>query len=439
MSYKGRLKEIGVDYLYHITDRDNLSSIIKGGGISSWERAVRSELIIPRPGGDSISHRLDSRDGLKRGEYVHLYLTPPNESIIKSYKETGRFDELYVLQISIDVIHEDRCVFWMGDPYDAQTECIDNIDVFIDNVESKKELLDSCILDVEDFIPVGKITNLPESITVKITEVHPTAIVFVINQSRSMKKSAILENVEYDYISQLVATIVNEQIEFLLKECTTRDGELNHLFDIAVVGYGDSAYSAWNDKDIVGFQSPFELYCHTKRESNGYRWVDAVASGRTSHCEEGLAFAYNLLSEWMSKRQSKYYYPPTVIHINNGEISRELQTKFLLMSEKIKSLKSLEGNVVLWNIGLTCNQMCERILPSGEEIASLTNLPGAMVMYEASSYLRNELKERSRDLIKGEFALARRTIGINVSQSNLTKILQTCILPQNHQYTSDSI
>jgi hypothetical protein len=430
MAYRNKFKDIGIDYLYHITDRDNISSIIRNGGVSSWKRAIISEMYISRPGGDAISHNLDSRNNIRRDNYVHLYLKQPNEEIVKLYKETGRFGELYILRISTDILNNE-CVFWMGDPYDPNTEHIDNIDVFVDKVRSNPELLNVCELDVWDFIPRRKIVNLPESHTSKISEENPTAIIFVINQSRSMKKSVICNNVVYDYMSDLVAEIVNEQIEHLLKKCVTEDAMLDHLFDIAIVGYGDDAYSGWSSEDMQGFQSPYELYHHMKKTNNKYCWVDTVNSARTDHCEKGLEYAYNLLENWMKKREGKYYYPPTVIHINDGVITREYQTEFLLMAEKIKSLKSYEGNVVLWNIGLTNNKMSEKILPSGEEISSFINLPGAMVMYEASSYLREELNESARDLITGNHNLARRTMGININRDNLINILRLCILPQS--------
>lgn len=432
MNYKEKLHDIGVDYLYHITDSDNLSSIIRSGGISSWQGTIVSDKIVARPGGDNISHRLDSRPGINRDNYVHVYLNSPSPKIVNSYKETGRFSELFILQISVDTIKENNCIFWLGDPYDPKTERIDDIDIFIDRIKSDPELLKDSILDIKDFISWRRINNLPESHTSKISEINPTAIVFVIDQSRSMKKSAILENIEYDYISDLAAEIVNEQIDFLLKLCTSEDGEIYHKFDIAVVGYGDDAYCAWNDHNMDGFQSPFQLYHHQKQGNDQYKWVDPVDSSIGSHSEKGLKYAYDLLSDWMDKRKYQSFFPPTVIHITDGDIPRSSQRDFLIMAEKIKSLKSFGDHVTLWNIGLTSNRMSERLLPSGEDISSFFNIPGAMVMYEASSYLREELKEKALHIFSASSDLSRRTLGINVNRDKLTKIMQMCIIPESN-------
>lgn len=59
----------GVKKLYHFTDRSNIDSIIRNGGLYSW--AALNELNIPsKMGGDDLSHNLDKRGGLE--DYVRL-------------------------------------------------------------------------------------------------------------------------------------------------------------------------------------------------------------------------------------------------------------------------------------------------------------------------------------------------------------------------------
>lgn len=57
---------------YHFTDRNNLASIIKNGGLYSWS-ALRELNISSKMGGDDFSHHLDMKKGLQ--DYVRLGIT----------------------------------------------------------------------------------------------------------------------------------------------------------------------------------------------------------------------------------------------------------------------------------------------------------------------------------------------------------------------------
>lgn len=64
------LKSNGIYKLYHFTDRCNLSSIIKQGGLWSWADCEQKNIIIESPGGSSLSRSLDKHFGLEH--YVRL-------------------------------------------------------------------------------------------------------------------------------------------------------------------------------------------------------------------------------------------------------------------------------------------------------------------------------------------------------------------------------
>ena len=54
-----------VTKLYHFTDRSNLASIRKMGGLFSWEYMLLNNVDIPRPGSSQLSRMLDQRYGLQ--------------------------------------------------------------------------------------------------------------------------------------------------------------------------------------------------------------------------------------------------------------------------------------------------------------------------------------------------------------------------------------
>lgn len=70
IDYKNILEQNGIAYLYHFTDRRNLESIKKHGGLLSWFYCEKNNIKIPFPGGDSMSKALDRSFNLQ--DYVRL-------------------------------------------------------------------------------------------------------------------------------------------------------------------------------------------------------------------------------------------------------------------------------------------------------------------------------------------------------------------------------
>lgn len=45
------IEQNNITKLYHFTDRDNLESIIRNGGLYSWKDCEEQGIAIPKPGG----------------------------------------------------------------------------------------------------------------------------------------------------------------------------------------------------------------------------------------------------------------------------------------------------------------------------------------------------------------------------------------------------
>ncbi len=71
--YQAICKRHGIGKLYHFTDRDNLESIIRNGGLYSWADCESKSIGIAKPGGSDVSRQLDMRDGLQN--YVRVSFT----------------------------------------------------------------------------------------------------------------------------------------------------------------------------------------------------------------------------------------------------------------------------------------------------------------------------------------------------------------------------
>lgn len=113
---------------------------------------------------------------------------------------------------------------------------------------------------VKNSIPLKYITNIgnfgipipsePQQMqsknayTARVDREHPTAFIFLVDQSASMRRLTTFNGEEMT-LSEAVARIVNSQIIELVERCI-KNNETRHYFDIAVIGYGQEAYSAWN-------------------------------------------------------------------------------------------------------------------------------------------------------------------------------------------------
>ena len=92
------LEENGVRYFCHFTDKRNLASIKKNGGLYSWSYCKEKSIIINKPGGSSDSRNLDMRFGLQ--DYVRLSFCNDHPMAYRLQQEG--YDLAY-LRIKIDV------------------------------------------------------------------------------------------------------------------------------------------------------------------------------------------------------------------------------------------------------------------------------------------------------------------------------------------------
>lgn len=92
------LRMKGIRCFYHFTDRQNMNSIRKYGGLLSWYYCKEHNIDIPNPGGDRLSRSLDRRQSLE--DYVRLSFC---EQHPMAYRKHNEGSDLFLLQVSIDV------------------------------------------------------------------------------------------------------------------------------------------------------------------------------------------------------------------------------------------------------------------------------------------------------------------------------------------------
>ncbi len=406
--FKTVLDEHGITKLYHFTDRDNLESIIKNGGLYSWMDCDRKGIKISKPGGSTASRQLDSSRNLE--DYVRVSFTTQHPMMYVAMKD-GRITNPVILEIDPEVI------FWNETLYAnlnaARYSIKPNIGPTLtdfkkihfqavkarkhfDLSEEEQPYFQAEVL-IKSFIPLEYIKNIgnfgipipskPKVLQIKnpytaqITRNTPTAFIFMIDQSISMSRKLNYHG-EFITLADAVARIVNDQINNLVLRCI-KISEVRHYYDIAVIGYGDDANFGWNGT-LAGrdFVSPEELKNNPfkkitvkeeKRTRKGVeikevekvQWVEPVAAGKYTRAHKAFALAKDLLDKWMKEHHEKDCYPPTIINITDGAFNgipnpREVNTQ---LANELKALFTNDGNVLLWNIHITPDSKEQLVFP----------------------------------------------------------------------------
>lgn len=461
--FKKLIEQHHITTLYHFTDRENLESIIKNGGLYSWADCEQKGISISKPGGSMDSRNLDRRDNLQN--FVRVSFVKEHPMMYVAMND-GRISNPVVLEIDPEVI------YWQDSLY-ADRNATKNgalvgssIDDFsqlhFNSFKAKKHFdLDAdeqkfyqAEVLVKNHIPLQFIKNIGNfgftipsqsaqmqtktAYTAQITRNTPTAFIFLIDQSVSMQKYTTLYGEEMP-MAEAVARIVNHQLNELVLRCI-KGSETRDYYDIAIIGYGENAYSGWKG-ELEGrdFVKPSELKEHpykkitTKKETRTRKgvkvveieevqWIEAEATEGWTRVHHAFEKAKGLLDEWMEKHHDKDCYPPTIINITDGEFNGATKEYVLQQANELKSMFTNDGNVILFNIHISANKAVCVTCPASKDEVSFSSL--ATTMYEMSSLLPMRYSDRIADLRKDGTPNNRYTaMSINADMSTLIQLM----------------
>ena len=461
--FKKLIEQHHITTLYHFTDRENLESIIKNGGLYSWADCEQKGISISKPGGSLDSRNLDRRDNLQN--FVRVSFVKEHPMMYVAMND-GRISNPVVLEIDPEVI------YWQDSLY-ADRNATKNgalvgssIDDFsqlhFNSFKAKKHFdLDAdeqkfyqAEVLVKNHIPLQFIKNIGNfgftipsqsaqmqtktAYTAQITRNTPTAFIFLIDQSVSMRKTTTLYGEEMP-MAEAVARIVNHQLNELVLRCI-KGSETRDYYDIAIIGYGEKAYSGWKG-ELEGrdFVKPSELKEHpykkitTKKETRTRKgvkvveieevqWIEAEATEGWTRVHHAFEKAKGLLDEWMEKHHDKDCYPPTIINITDGEFNGATKEYVLQQANELKSMFTNDGNVILFNIHISANKAVCVTCPASKDEVSFSSL--ATTMYEMSSLLPMRYSDRIADL-RGDGTPNNRytAMSINADMSTLIQLM----------------
>ena len=462
--FKAVLDEHKIVKLYHFTDRDNLESIIKNGGLYSWMDCERKGIKINKPGGSPVSRQLDSGRNLE--DYVRVSFTTQHPMMYVAMKD-GRISNPVILEIDPEVIYWNETLYanlnaakhtikpiigpTLSDFKQIHFQSV-KVRTHFDLPEEEQPYFQAEVL-VKNFIPLEYIKNIgnfgipipskPKALQIKnpytaqITRNTPTAFIFLVDQSVSMKRITTL-NGEQMSLAEAVARIVNNQINELVYRCI-KTTEVRHYYDIAIIGYGHEVYSGWNGV-LAGrdFVSPEELKNNPfkkitvkeeKRTRKGtmikeidkVQWLEARCDGNWTHVHQAFDKAKALLDQWMQEHHDKDCYPPTIINITDGQFNHATREQIVQKANELKAMFTNDGNVLLWNIHITPNHLEQVLLPIGKE-----ELKGDMyseLLYDMSSLLPTRYNQAISD-IRGDSVDSRHVaMATNTDMSTLIQLM----------------
>lgn len=270
-----------------------------------------------------------------------------------------------------------------------------------------------------------------------ITRTHRTAFVIMIDQSGSMQES-VLFGAERMTKAEGVALAANTFIDEIISR-SRRDGGIYDYYDIAAIGYsGDGVYSLLDGER--SFTQPSRLAAREVRKTSRMvvntlpdgreimtvcqhnAWIQPRSVGGTP-MYEAFSKVLGMVSAWCRKTSNADSYPPTVINITDGEGSDADGEKIREITARIKTVKTSDGNVLLFNMHL-CGEH-DSVAPSVLFPCDSSELPDrryARLLYDISSQMPEAYNPLIAE-IRGGGRPPYKGMSYNCSLSNIADVL----------------
>lgn len=233
--------------------------------------------------------------------------------------------------------------------------------------------------------------------TAEISRSQPTAFIFLVDQSGSMNDKMAAGRSK----AQFVADALNRTLMNLITRCTKAEGTRDY-FHLGVIAYGGNSVGNGFQDALSGTvlhpisqieANPLRVEDRKKRMDDAAGgiieqnikfpvWFEPQASGDTP-MREGLRKTAEELVAWCNTHPDGY--PPTVLHITDGESSDGDPVEW---SNHLREIKTNDGAVLLLNIHVSASGADPIRFPAGEN-----GLPDAYakMLFRMSSQLPEHL------------------------------------------------
>jgi hypothetical protein len=238
----------------------------------------------------------------------------------------------------------------------------------------------------------------------EISRTNPTCLLFTVDQSSSMDEP--FGGQAGKKKSEGVADAINRLLQNLVLKCAKSDG-IRDYFHVGVIGYGTDVKPVLSGTSeetplvpiSVVANSPLRVEQRKRLVEDGsgglieqsFRfpvWFEPVASGKTS-MNGAIEMAKELVGGFLTLYPECF--PPLVINLTDGQPT---DANPLAITQDLKSLRSSDGNVLMFNAHLSSSSSDPISFPWEE-----TDLPDkfSKLLFRMSSILPPTIMAAARD------------------------------------------
>ncbi len=273
--------------------------------------------------------------------------------------------------------------------------------------------------------------------TQSITRAHRTAFVLLIDGSGSMTEQIRFRG-RLTTKADAVAAITNDLL-FELVERARRDDGVRDYYDIAVLGYsGDDEVRAllpggrkmMSVAELAACEMPVRTETIEHRMPDGSialreilapGWIEPHAAGSTP-MYQALVEARELTSDWCARLEHAASFPPVVFNITDGEATDCEADDLRAAAERIRSLRTADGHVLLINLHIAADERNRTIFFPSDSEADYPNRY-ARLLYDCSSRMPEVFEPMIREAKDPGAMPPFRGMSFNASAAELVSML----------------
>lgn len=277
----------------------------------------------------------------------------------------------------------------------------------------------------------------------EISRTHPTAILFLLDQSASMQDpfgGAEQRGDAAPSKARVLADVVNRLLQNLILRCAKEDGVRDYFY-VGIVGYGDRVQPLIRPadgihQDLVAISHLAERPLRMEERLQQVRgngetvsrrvkfpvWFDPHAKNGTPMCQ-ALDLAAQIVRSWIDVHPRDF--PPIVINVTDGEATDGEPLEF---ARRVTSFATDDGDVLLFNVHLSSSEEPAVELP--DSAAELPSDDYALQLFQMSSPLPFPMRSAAEH--EGyEVSLDSRGFIFNADPTALVRFLEIGTRPSN--------
>lgn len=263
----------------------------------------------------------------------------------------------------------------------------------------------------------------------EISRSNPTAYLFVVDQSGSMKDEMATGSPK----STFVADVINKTLRDLVVRCTREEG-VRDYFHVGVIGYGDAQVrnglggplaGQWLHPISAVSEGTLRIEDRPRKLDDGVGgvttqnvrfpvWVDPVSSGGTP-MRDAIGTAARVIVDWSDAHPASF--PATVLHVTDGE-STDGDPEH--NAGVLRTIGTQNGATLVYNVHVTTSAAAPQRYPTDE-----AGLPDdyARLLFRMSSTFPEHIRRYAADAYGMSLSPDSRAMVLNADAEELVKFL----------------